>query len=216
LGEKEHWGKHTPWQRATRAPIIIVPPKNWDLQDFTPETKCPSASSLMDLYPTLIEMCDLPNRTELEGQSLYPLMNKQNVDSKKAVVTTIGRGNHSICTEKWSYIHYFDGSEELYDLSVDPNEWFNLAYDPKYSDIKETMAHHIPVDPKIKQFIRWGHWKAVIRADDTTMLFDIEQMFGISEQFDVCKDNPSIVKKIRTYLNEQKIKDRYVTIPDDA
>ena len=126
------------------------------------------------------------------------------------MVTTVGRGNHSVCTHRWKYIHYFDGSEELYDLEVDPHEWFNLASESKYRHIKSTLTRHIPTDSKHKQYVRWGRWKAVLQTDGTVMLFDILEPFGISEQNEVAEANPEVTAKILDYVKKNEITARYL------
>ena len=50
-------------------------------------------------------------------------------------------------TEKWMYTVYIDGSEELYDHAKDPEEWTNLAPDPRYENVKKDLAQHIPQNP---------------------------------------------------------------------
>jgi len=59
-------------------------------------------------------------------------------------ITTHGPNNHGIRTEKWRYIRYADGSEELYDMAADPNEWTNLANDPRFADTKRELAQWLP------------------------------------------------------------------------
>ena len=59
-------------------------------------------------------------------------------------ITTHNRGNHSVRTERWRYIRYADGSEELYDHDADPLEWKNLANDPSLAEVKAALAKHLP------------------------------------------------------------------------
>ena len=59
-------------------------------------------------------------------------------------ITTHNHDNHGIRTERWRYIRYADGSEELYDLPADPNEWTNLAADRKFADVKRELAQWLP------------------------------------------------------------------------
>ena len=59
-------------------------------------------------------------------------------------LTTHGRGNHAVRSQDWRYIRYADGSEELYDRRVDPNEWKNLASDPSYEGLKKGLGQWIP------------------------------------------------------------------------
>jgi len=212
LGEKEHWGKHVPWVESVRMPLLIVPPKNACPNGFRPSQSCDAPVSLLDLYPTLVEACNLPIRRDVEGRSLLPLIADPSGEWNEAVVATIGRGTHSVFTKRWRYIRYFDGSEELYDLHDDPREWFNLSADPKQEAVKQQLAHHIPEDKRYHQFVRWGSWKCVFPVDGEPMLFDYHGEFGISEQTDVAGEHPNIVQAIRQYVKRNRITARRVTM----
>jgi arylsulfatase A-like enzyme len=96
------------------------------------------------MYPTLIDLCGLPEKKLLDGQSIKPLL--KNPEKKwTPAVTTLGKGNHSIMTEKWHYIvHGKRDAEELYNLKKDPMEWNNLAYKDNKEVLKikaELMAY---------------------------------------------------------------------------
>ncbi len=214
LGQKEHWGKHEPWQASVKVPFIIVPPKNHKGREFRRGSPCPAPVSLLDIYPTLIDICGLPPREVLQGQSLLPLVFSPDAEWNDAVVTSVGRGSHSVFTKQWRYIHYFDGSEELYNLKKDPEEWKNLAGDPEFSETKKKLSAHIPLDRKYKQFVRWGHWKALIEETGDIELYDIHETFGISEQNEVSEANPDVVASILKYLDENNIDQRHVLIPE--
>lgn len=214
LGEKEHWGKHTPWQRSTRVPFVIVPPRNNLPEGFIPGTPVDVPVNLMDIYPTLVEMCGLPEKTGLDGKSLYPLIENPGIEWDEATVTTLGRGTHSIRTRQWRYIHYYDGTQELYDTDVDPNEWYNLACDPDYADVREHLSQFVIDDPNFRQFVRWGNWKAAIPYEGDMKLFDIYGPFGISEQNDVFAENQDVARKIFDYLEENNISDKNVLISE--
>jgi arylsulfatase A-like enzyme len=139
LGEKGHWHKRTLWERATRVPLIIAAPGVTQAGGT-----CRRPVSLLDLYPTLVSLCGLTERTELEGNDLSSLL--VNPDSKwsNAAVTTWQPGNHSVRTEDWRYIRYQTGEEELYDHRADPNEWHNLAAKPEFATRKLQLAEHLP------------------------------------------------------------------------
>jgi arylsulfatase A-like enzyme len=214
LGEKEHWGKHTPWAESVRVPLIIVPPRSAWPKGFRPGTRCDAMVNLLDLYPTLIEACGLPMREELEGRSLVPLVRDPQTPWSEATVTTVGRSTHSVCTKNWRYIHYFDGSEELYDLKSDPQEWFNLANDPDYAAVKDRLRRHLPADKRLKQFVRWGRWKCVFQSDGTAMLFDIHATFGVAEQDDVADEHPEVVAHISDYVKANGLTQRHVCMPE--
>ena len=216
LGEKEHWGKHVPWRESVRMPLIIVPPKNAAPEGFRPGTRCEARVSLLDLYPTLIAACSLPNRDEVEGESLLPLLANPNAEWSEAVVSTVGRGTHSVSTHRWRYIRYFDGSEELYNLKDDPREWFNIAHKPEHAQLKRQLARHIRKDKRFKQFVRWGPWKCVFPEEGAPLLFDYRGEFGISEQNDVAKEHPKVLAGNRTYLRQNQLGARRVLMPEQA
>ena len=138
LGEKEHWGKWTGWERSTRVPLMIVPPTR--LPGFAVGARCDQPVSLIDLYPTLTEICSLPNPGNLDGQSLVSLLRNSRTVEPRPVITYFDPGNKSLRTHRWRYIRYQDGSEELYDLRNDPHEWHNLAPNPSFSQVKTSLA----------------------------------------------------------------------------
>ena len=133
LGEKMHWGKWTPWERSTRVPLIIVPPKKLETDFAIGGSVCIEPVSLIDLYPTLVELCDLPRPPVLDGHSLVPLLRDPLLKTDRVVVTMFDKGNLSLRTRQWRYIRYTNGDEELYDLSSDTNEWTNLVANKDYS-----------------------------------------------------------------------------------
>jgi len=134
LGEKQHWHKSTLWERATHVPFIISAPNITH-----PGQSSNRPVSLQDIYPTLIDLCDLPPRPNhpLDGESLLPLLTDPNAHWRESTLTTFQPGNHAVRTERWRYIRYVDGGEELYDRQEDPNEWHNLA---SYSDYKNIIS----------------------------------------------------------------------------
>jgi arylsulfatase A-like enzyme len=139
LGEKEHWRKFALWEEATRVVMIASAPGV-----TTPGTRCDRTVSLLDLYPTLTELCGLAPKKELEGRSLVPLLKDPAASWDRPVVTTHGRLNHAVRNERWRYIRYHDGSEELYDHQSDPQEWTNLAAKPELSSVKAELAQWLP------------------------------------------------------------------------
>ena len=130
LGEKEHWGKWTGWERATKVPLVIVPSGNRQQEYAPPGTVCEKPVGLIDLYPTLGELCGVDHGQRLDGRSLVGLLKNPALPNERFVLTTFDRGNYSLRSEQWRYIRYADGSQELYDHSRDPNEWQNLADSP--------------------------------------------------------------------------------------
>jgi choline-sulfatase len=137
LGEKQHWHKSTLWERSTHVPLIVAGP---GVQNGTARTQ---PVSLLDLYPTVLEMCGLPSRKELEGESLLPLLKDPKARHRPAV-STFEPGNHMVRAGRWRYIRYSDGTEELYDRVADPNEWKNVAPDPRHAALKASLAKYFP------------------------------------------------------------------------
>lgn len=143
LGEKQHWGKWTGWQRSTHVPLIVLPPRDSPPAGFHSGSACAEPVSLLDLYPTLIELCRLPPRGDLAGTSLVPLLSNPNQDTGRMVVTTFDDGNYSLTGRRWHYIRYRDGSEELYDSQADPHEWKNLADERTFRPQLEVMSREL-------------------------------------------------------------------------
>jgi arylsulfatase A-like enzyme len=136
LGEKQHWGKWTGWERATRVPLVIAPPGG-------KAAVCRQPASLIDLYPTLLDLCGLPAKPDLDGVSLVPQLRDPAAASRPAL-TTFGAGNFSVRDGRWRYIRYADGSQELYDHDRDPNEWTNLAADRQFAPVIDRLAKALP------------------------------------------------------------------------
>ncbi len=147
LGEKARWRKETLWRESTRVPLIVAAPGVTQ-----PGTRTNSVVSLLDLYPTLVELAELEMPDHPEGVSLVPLLEDPDAEWDHAAITTAAFRSHSVSTDQYRYIRYADGSEELYDIAADPHEWHNLAGDPAYADIKADIAewlpeHDEPADP---------------------------------------------------------------------
>ena len=140
LGEKENWEKFALWEDTTRVPLIIV-----DSSQAKPGTRCKSAVSLLDLYPTLIELSGLglPPQS-LEGRSLAKRLAKPDAKTDRVAITTQGQGNHAVRSSRYRYIRYADGSEELYDHQTDPHEWNNLAANLGLAKVKSRLAKRLP------------------------------------------------------------------------
>jgi len=138
LGEKGITGKNTLWERSTRVPLIFAGP------GVSANAKCNRPAELLDLYPTLLEACGLPANKANEGISLVPQLKDAKAARERPAVTTHNHDNHAVKTEKWRYIRYADGSEELYDIVADPHEWTNLAADARHADLKKQLARWMP------------------------------------------------------------------------
>jgi len=139
LGEKQHIQKFTLWEESARVPFIVA------AHGVTkPGTQCSRPVGLIDIYPTLIELCALSAKPELDGQSLVPLLKDPRREWTRPVLTTYNRGQHAVRSERWRYIRYSDGSEELYDHLKDPNEWTNLAGRAELDRVKREHRRWLP------------------------------------------------------------------------
>jgi arylsulfatase A-like enzyme len=150
LGEKHQWAKRTLWEESTRVPFLILAP------GFKAGTKCPEAVSLLDLYPTLIELCELPENETLDGVSLVPQLKNREAPRKRPVITSSFHGNHSVRTRDWRLIQYADGARELYDHRKDSDEFTNLAGDSDYSEIVKNLMKWLPkeIAPEVRKKTR--------------------------------------------------------------
>ncbi len=139
LGEKQHWRKHALWEVTTRTTLVIAGPEG-----VAKNQLCDRPVSLIDLYPTLLEMCGLPFRDDLDGQSLVPLLKNPEMNWERPVLTTFGYQNHAVRTDRWRYIRYNDGGEELYDHHNDPHEWMNLVPVEIFQPVIDKMKKELP------------------------------------------------------------------------
>ena len=139
LGEKLHWRKQTLWEEATRVPFAWVAPGVTKADGV-----CDRTVDLMTIYPTLMDLSGLPTPEHVESASLRPLLENPKAAWDRPALTTYGFKNHALRTEKWRYIRYFDGTEELYDETKDPNEWSNLASKPELAAVKAELAALLP------------------------------------------------------------------------
>src|SRR5690606_26534277 len=120
VGEKDHMEKFALWEKTTHVPFIVVAPRR-----IQPKTVVHTPVDLTAVYPTLIELCGLPHKADLDGHAVLPLLEGDSVPFPPALMT-YKKGNHAVRTERWRYIQYADGTEELYDHTKDHHEWSNL------------------------------------------------------------------------------------------
>ncbi len=139
LGEKHHWRKFSLWEEATRAPLLFVVPGL-----TKPGGVCKKPVDFMNIYPTLADLCGLPVGEHLDGVSMRPLLENPDAKWDRPALTTHGRMNHALRSDRWRYIRYADGSEELYDHRTDPMEWNNLADDAKLAAVKDELKAWLP------------------------------------------------------------------------
>ncbi len=165
LGEKDITGKNTLWERSARVPLLFAGP------GVSKNGRCTQPAELLDMYPTLVELCGLPPRTDLEGISLVPQLKNAKTKRERPAITSHNQGNHAVRSERYRYIHYADDSEELYDMKEDPNEWRNLAGEKKYAKI---IAEHKKWLPKIDVPPAAGSAHRILTYDKATGNFNWE------------------------------------------
>ena len=150
LGEKGKWSKHNSlYEVGARVPLIIVPPGTKQAGKSSPRTV-----QLLDMYPTLVELCGLPQPASgLQGHSLTPLLKnpKAKWDHPAFTVTRFqNKLGRAVRTERWRYAEWLDGEEGamLFDHTKDPHELKNLANDPAHAKVVKEMKALLNQLPK--------------------------------------------------------------------
>jgi len=134
MGEKNTFQKQSLWERSSHVPLVFAGP------NIPGGRRCERVVSLIDLYPTLLEMCGLPENSKNEGRSLLPLIEAPKQEWPYPAIIGWKKNSFAIQNERYRYIHYGDGSEELYDHQQDPNEWTNLAGDSEVANVQQDLA----------------------------------------------------------------------------
>ena len=139
-GEKGDWGKHTLWERTSHVPFI------WAGPGIASGQKTDATVSLIDMYPTFVDLCDLPEPNQkIEGQSLADTLgDPASATDRHVFLPHMNPGEYAIINRDWRYIRYGEDGEELYDVQADPNEWNNLASDPRHADKVVQLRSHAP------------------------------------------------------------------------
>jgi iduronate 2-sulfatase len=143
LGEHDCWSKVSLWEGSVRVPMIISYPGYKDNHGTTID----GIAQLIDLYPTLTELCNISeNQPEiLQGRSLVHLIKSKDSEPEQSVAYTVSYSGQaaSVRTERWRYTRWGEeimaGNEELYDHANDPEEWNNLATDSHFRSQLQTM-----------------------------------------------------------------------------
>jgi arylsulfatase A-like enzyme len=149
LGEKSHWRKFALWEEPTRAPLIWVAPNVAQKGKI-----CSQPVDFMNIYPTLCELAGLDIPKHVEGTSLMRLLRDPQASWDLPAITTEGYLNHAVRTKQYRYIRYDDGSEELYDHRVDPNEWTNLANKPEMTEVVVKLKAMLPQENAIPKKVK--------------------------------------------------------------
>lgn len=139
-GEKGDWGKHTLWERTSNVPFI------WAGPGVAQGAKPNVSVSLIDMYPTFVEMCGLePPPQRLEGESLAATLRQpESAVDRNVFLPHMNPGEYAIINREWRYISYGEDGDELYDLQADPNEWDNLANDDSKTQLIARMRESAP------------------------------------------------------------------------
>ncbi|MEC9094355.1 MAG: sulfatase [Planctomycetota bacterium] len=155
LGEKGLWYKRKAFERSARMPLIISAP------GLSRQKNCQKPVELLDLYPTLADLCGLEAPRNLEGDSLKPLLkNPKSKDWSKPAVTQIWHNakawGYSIRTERFRYTEWLEGraGKELYDHSNDAREVHNLAADPKFKKVVTELSKQLQPFVRLKSHKR--------------------------------------------------------------
>lgn len=149
MGEKENFEKFSLWELSTRVPFLIKAPGVTQ-----PGSVSDQPVSLMDIYPTLVELTGFEIPDHLDGNSLVPLMHDPDTETEPVISSYRFSPNpnwhigplydpvigHTVRSKNYRYIYYTGiGLEELYDHQEDPNEWYNVAYKDEFADV---VAEH--------------------------------------------------------------------------
>lgn len=148
LGEHGLWQKRSLYEDSTKVPLIIRTPGMSSAGRTSPRI-----AELLDLYPTLADLCGIPPDRRVQGTSLRPLLEKPDRPWDRAAFTQVVFGNlkngqvtgRSIRTEDWRYTEWNEGAQgtELYDHRNDPGEHRNLAADPTHASVVQELRTHL-------------------------------------------------------------------------
>lgn len=137
------WHKKSLFEESCRVPLIVFAPHRQGMGK-----SCSQIVELVDLYPTLTDLCGLKPPDNLDGASFARLLDDPELPGKEAAYSLIARGEdgakdlaavaylgRSVRTARWRYTEWDNGRRgvELYDHQNDPQELRNLAADPKHA-----------------------------------------------------------------------------------
>jgi len=152
MGEHGLWQKMSLFEQSARVPLLIVAPNV-----SRPGTVVAAPVGLIDVFPTLAELCGLAAPPNLQGQSLVPMLRDASVEGRGWAITQVGRNRnarsgpdkpyfgYSLRTPRWRYTEWDEGREgsELYDHEQDPQELTNLAHDPAHATTVDTLSKQL-------------------------------------------------------------------------
>ncbi len=139
LGEKSNWRKMSLWEESTRVPFIV---SSGSIKSKGEQVN--AAVSLLDVYPTLVSYLKLPQQSHLDGHDLTPLLNNPNMSWDKPSLIAWRYKNFAVRSNRYRYIQYRDGTEELYDHVNDPLEQINLAGKIEANNVITKLKQYIP------------------------------------------------------------------------
>ena len=141
LTEHGQWKKQSLFEAAARVPLFIAAPNAKGNGRATRRVV-----ELVDLYPTLVSLCGMEPPAYLAGADLTPLLNNPKSKWERPAYTQVLRPREnimgrSIRTERWRYTEWNKGVDgvELYDHKKDPDEYQNLANDPRYIKVRTEL-----------------------------------------------------------------------------
>jgi len=138
LGEKEHFSKFTLWEESTRVPLLILKPG-------AQQQEVDTAVSLVDVYPTLLALADLPANKNNDGENLLPIIEAK-TDLNRAIVTSKNENYHAVRDGRYRYFKTYN-AEALFDHANDPRELNNIANRPGSAAIIERLSKVLPTAP---------------------------------------------------------------------
>lgn len=144
LGEHHKWQKQHLFEETARVPFILSVPWIKSTQGRATQKMC----ELIDLYPTISDLCSLKAPNYLQGQSMKPILEdpKTPMWDKSTALTISTKGGVSLRTEKWRYTEWGKGKKqevELYDLDKDPREFTNVAKLVEYKEARKELAEQL-------------------------------------------------------------------------
>lgn len=141
LGEKMQWRKLTLWEEATHIPLVFSGP------GIKAGQRCDEPVSLLDIYPTLAQLCGIAPTTPTDGYSLLALLKDQTTPWSHTAVTLWqmhdNQNHFAVVDRRYRLIRYADGTEELYDHEKDPHEWRNIVGVASYQDVRKKLSGQI-------------------------------------------------------------------------
>ncbi len=138
LGEKNRFAKMSLWEQDTRSVLIV------NDQKYISHQIIDAPVQLVDMYPTLVELCGLPEYALADGHSLTPLLENPQAAWEHPALTFYGQGNVAVMHGNYRLIQYENGARELYNIDEDPNEWNNIMNNRSYQDKVKQLIRFIP------------------------------------------------------------------------